>query len=50
MQDESPIDPYLAQILEGYTDTEIAELITYLKEWEAGTYRISNRATRPIWH
>ena len=47
MQDESPIDPYLAQILEGHTDTEIAE---YLKEWEAGTYRISNRATKPIWH
>ena len=38
MQDESSIDPYLAQILEGHTDTEIAELLNYLREWEAGTY------------
>ena len=38
MQDESSIDPYLAQILEGHTDTEIAELLNCLREWEAGTY------------
>ena len=38
MQDESPIDPYLAQILQGYNDIEIAELLNYLREWEAGTY------------
>jgi hypothetical protein len=37
MQDE-PEDPYLNQLLGGYTDAEGTELRQYLSEWEAGTY------------
>ncbi len=33
-----PIDPYLAQILEGYTDNEVTEIYNYLYDWDAGTY------------
>jgi len=33
-----PIDPYLTQILEGYTDNEVTEIYNYLYDWDAGTY------------
>lgn len=38
MSDISSSDPYLNELLKGYTDTEISELQRYLLEWEAGTY------------
>ncbi|MEE3718541.1 hypothetical protein V2H45_17515 [Tumidithrix elongata RA019] len=31
-------DPYLAEILDEYNDTEVTELLKYLDEWDAGTY------------
>jgi hypothetical protein len=38
MPNEPASDPYLEQLVEGYTATEIAEIQQYLVEWEAGTY------------
>lgn len=31
-------DPYLGELLRGYTEAEISELQKYLLEWETGTY------------
>lgn len=38
MSDESQLDPYLSQLLLGYTPEEIAEIERYLTEWDASTY------------
>jgi len=38
MPNEAASDPYLDQLFEGYTATEVAEIQQYLAEWEAGTY------------
>jgi hypothetical protein len=38
MQDDPPIDPFLAQLCEGYTETEVAEIEQYIAEWDASTY------------
>jgi len=39
MPEEEPItDPFLIQLLEGYTSTEAAEIQRYMKQWDAATY------------
>ncbi|MBR8829257.1 MAG: hypothetical protein DSM107014_15390 [Gomphosphaeria aponina SAG 52.96 = DSM 107014] len=38
MQKEQPVDPFLEQLCQGYTTSEIAEIKQYLTEWEAATY------------
>jgi len=38
MQDEPPVDPFLAQLCEGYTEVEVAEIQQYIGEWDASTY------------
>jgi hypothetical protein len=38
MPDESPVDPFLAQLCEGYSETEVAEIKQYITEWDASTY------------
>ncbi|WP_016952241.1 hypothetical protein [Anabaena sp. PCC 7108] len=39
MPEEEPIsDPFLIQLLEGYTLTEVAEMEKYMTEWDAATY------------
>jgi hypothetical protein len=39
MPEEEPIsDPFLIQLLEGYTLTEVAEIEKYMTEWDAATY------------
>lgn len=38
MPNEPASDPYLDQLFEGYTATEVAEIQQYLAEWEVGTY------------
>ncbi len=38
MQDEPPVDPFLAQLCEGYTEAEVAEIERYIPEWDASTY------------
>ena len=39
MSEKEPIlDPFLIQILEGYTLTEVAEIEKYMTEWDAATY------------
>ena len=39
MPDESSVDPYLEQLFEDYSNTEVIELHQYLSEWDRGTYR-----------
>ncbi|MUG96501.1 hypothetical protein F7734_30835 [Scytonema sp. UIC 10036] len=38
MPDELPIDPFLAQLCEGYTEAEVAEIKQYMAEWDSSTY------------
>ncbi|BAZ08027.1 hypothetical protein [Calothrix sp. NIES-3974] len=38
MTDESSIDPFLEQLCEGYSETEVAEIKQYVQEWDAATY------------
>jgi hypothetical protein len=39
MSEKEPIlDPFLIQLLEGYTLTEVAEIEKYMTEWDAATY------------
>ena len=38
MPDESPVDSFLAQLCEGYTQAEIAEIEQYMAEWDASSY------------
>jgi hypothetical protein len=39
MPEKEPIlDPFLIQLLEGYTLTEVAEIEKYMTEWDAATY------------
>lgn len=38
MNDQSPVDPFLAQLCEGYTEAEVAEIEQYMAEWDASTY------------
>jgi hypothetical protein len=38
MQDEPPVDLFLAQLCEGYTEAEVAEIEQYIAEWDASTY------------
>jgi hypothetical protein len=39
MSKKEPVsDPFLIQLLEGYTLTEVAEIEKYLTEWDAATY------------
>lgn len=38
MPDELPVDPFLVQLCEGYTEVEVAEIKQYLNEWDASTY------------
>ena len=38
MPDESPVDPFLAQLCEGYSKAEVAEIEQYIAEWDASTY------------
>ncbi len=38
MPDEPPVDPFLAQLCEGYTEAEVAEIEQYMAEWDASTY------------
>ncbi|WP_017653337.1 hypothetical protein [Fortiea contorta] len=38
MPDETPLDPFIAQLCEGYTEAEAAEINQYLAEWDASTY------------
>jgi hypothetical protein len=38
MSDALSADPYWERLIEGYTDSEIAEIEQYLLEWESGTY------------
>ena len=37
-EEESILDPFLIQLLEGYTLTEVAEIERYMTEWDAATY------------
>lgn len=36
--DESPVDLFFAQLCEGYTELEVAEIQQYITEWDASTY------------
>ena len=39
MPEQEPItDPFLIQLLEGYTSAEAAEIQQYMEEWDAATY------------
>jgi hypothetical protein len=38
MSDELPVDPFLAQLCEGYSKAEVAEIEKYIAEWDASTY------------
>ncbi|ARV60598.1 hypothetical protein BZZ01_20005 [Nostocales cyanobacterium HT-58-2] len=38
MYDEPPADPFFAQLCEGYTEAEVAEIQQYMAEWDASTY------------
>jgi hypothetical protein len=38
MSDADSTDPYLNELLQGYTEAEQSELQQYLLEWDAGTY------------
>ncbi|MCL1464735.1 hypothetical protein [Argonema galeatum] len=38
MPDESPVDPFLTQLCQGYTEAEVAEIKHYIAEWDASTY------------
>ena len=38
MPDEALVDPFIAQLCEGYTEAEVAEIKQYLAEWDASTY------------
>jgi hypothetical protein len=37
-ENESIADPFLEQLLEGYTKAEATEIQRYLNEWDASTY------------
>ncbi len=37
MSNES-IDPFLTQLYEGYSETEVTEIMQYMAEWDASTY------------
>lgn len=37
-EDESISDPFLENLLEGYTEAEAVEIQQYLNEWDASTY------------
>lgn len=37
-ENESISDPFLEQLLEGYTEAEVTEIQQYLNEWDASTY------------
>jgi len=38
MSEQSPADPFLTELLAGYSQAEIAEIQQYLTEWDASTY------------
>ncbi|MBD2539011.1 hypothetical protein [Coleofasciculus sp. FACHB-SPT36] len=38
MLDESLVDPFLAQLCEGYTKAEVAEIEQNIADWDASTY------------
>ena len=38
MPDESPVDPFLVQLCEGYTEAEVSEIEQYMADWDASTY------------
>ncbi|MBD2503706.1 hypothetical protein [Anabaena azotica] len=38
MQEKPTSDPFLIQLLEGYSLAEAAEIQKYINEWDAGTY------------
>jgi len=38
MADEVPVDPFIAQLCEGYREAEVAEIKQYMVEWDASTY------------
>lgn len=51
MPDEPTIDPFFVQLCKGYTEVEIAEIETYINNWDAATYisvaqNILDHATR----
>lgn len=51
MPDEWPVDPFLIQLCEGYTEVEVAEIKQYINQWDASTYisvaqSILDRASR----
>lgn len=37
MPDETPVEPFLAQLYEGYIEAEVVEIKQYLAEWDAST-------------
>ncbi len=38
MPDESPVDPFLTQLCQGYTEAEVTEIEHYIAEWDASSY------------
>jgi hypothetical protein len=38
MSDESLVDPFLKQLCEGYTETEVTQMQQYMTQWDASTY------------
>ncbi len=38
MPDEPPVDLFLTQLCEGYTEAEVTEIEQYMAEWDASTY------------
>ncbi|MBD2777009.1 hypothetical protein [Iningainema tapete] len=38
MSEEPPVDPFLAQLCEGYTKEEVREIELHIAEWGASTY------------
>ncbi len=38
MQDDPSVDPFLAQLCEGYSKAEVAEIEQCIAEWDASTY------------
>ncbi len=38
MPDKPPVAPFLTQLCEGYSETEVAEIEQYMAEWDASTY------------
>ncbi len=38
MQDDPVVDPFLDQLCQGYSQTEVAEIEQYMLQWDASTY------------